>query len=101
MAASNQRDRFFVVHRLTPEGLADIPGGGERIRTAVRPFRVNVDQAHLYGGQGFLEFPVTSVAVVAQPLPLRPPVNVLGGLPDIPASAAKAERLEAHGLQGA
>src|SRR5437867_709768 len=37
MAASNQRDRFFVVHSHAREGLADIPGGGERIRIAVRP----------------------------------------------------------------
>src|SRR5437899_2635419 len=98
MAASNQRDRFFVVHRHTREGFADIPGGGERIRTAVRPFRVNVDQAHLYCGEGFLEFPVTAVALVAQPLTLSPPVNVLLRLPDVLASAAEAEGLEAHRL---
>ena len=101
MAAGNQRDRFFVVHRHAGEGLADIPGGGERIRIAVRPFRVHIDQAHLHGGEGILEFPVAAVALVAQPLALGSPVNVLFRLPDILAPAAEAEGLEAHRLQGA
>src|SRR6266496_1064338 len=78
MAAGNQRNGFFVVHRHAREALADIPGGGERL----------------------LEFPVTGVALVAKPLALAPPVSVLFRLPDVLAPAAEAEGLEAHRLQG-
>ena len=34
----------------------------ERIRVAVRAFRVDVDQAHLHGREGIFEVPVTGVA---------------------------------------
>jgi hypothetical protein len=72
MSASNQRDRFFVVHRHARESLADIFGSGERIRIAVRSFRVHIDQAHLHRGQGILKFPLAAVALVAKPLALVP-----------------------------
>ena len=36
VAAGDERDGLLVVHRHAREGLADVPGRGERIRLAVR-----------------------------------------------------------------
>ena len=55
VAAGDQRDGLLVVHRHAAEGLADVAGRGERIGIAVRAFGVDVDQAHLHGGQRILE----------------------------------------------
>src|SRR4029077_6558502 len=98
VAAGNQRDGFFVIHRHSAEGFADIPGRRDGIRLAVRPFRIYVDQAHLHGAEGFLKLAVAGVALVAQPLAFRAPVDFFG-LPDVRAATAKTECLEAHGLQ--
>src|SRR5207237_8150647 len=46
------------------------------------------------------EFPVTAVALVAQPGGLRAPVDVLLTLPGVYSAAGEAERLEAHRVQG-
>ena len=100
MAAGNQGDRFFVVHRHTAERFANIPRSGDRIRVAVRPFRIHVDQAHLHGGERILKIAVARVAFVRQPLAFGAPVDGLFGLPHIFASAAETERLEAHRLEG-
>jgi hypothetical protein len=101
--AGDERDGLFVVHGHACKGLANVTAGGDRIRVAVRAFRVHVDQAHLHGGQRIFEIPVAAVALVArsQPLALGAPVNVLFRLPDVLAAAAEAEGLEAHGLEGA
>ena len=72
----------------------------ERVRVAVRALRVDVDEAHLDGAQRLLELAVARVALVAQPLLLRAPVDVLVGLPDVRAPAGEAEGLKAHRLQG-
>jgi len=82
------------------ERLADVAGRGERIRLAVRPLRVHVDQTHLDRGQRAFELPVAGAALVAEPGVLRAPVDVLVGLPDIGATAGEAEGGEAHRLQG-
>ena len=97
--AGNQRDRFFVVHRHAAERLADIPRCSDWIRLSIGPFRIHVNQAHLNRAERIRELTVTAVALVRQPLALRPPVNLIG-LPDILAPAAKTEGLEAHRLQG-
>ncbi len=99
--AGDERDGLFVVHRHAREGLANVTAGGDRVRVAVRPFRVHVDQAHLHGGEGILEVPVAGVALVAEPLVLGAPVDVLFRLPDVLAPAAEAEGLEPHRLQRA
>src|SRR5208283_4181844 len=52
VTARYERHRLFVVHSNTRENLTDILGRQEGIRVAIRPFRVDVDQAHLYGRQG-------------------------------------------------
>ena len=71
-----------------------------RIRLAVRPFRIHVDQAHLHGGERIGEVTVAAVALVGQPLALGAPVDVVVRLPDVRPSAGEPERLEAHRLQG-
>src|SRR6202023_1666132 len=85
----NQRDRLFVVHRHTAERFANILGRREGIRLAVRPFRIDVDQTHLHGGERILKITVAGVALVSQPLALGAPVEVPFGLPDILAPTAE------------
>ena len=99
--AGDERDGLFVVHGHAREGLSNVTAGGDRIRVAVRPFRVHVDQAHLHGGERIFEIPVAGVAIVAKPFVLGAPVDVLFRLPDVLAPAAEAEGLEPHRLQGA
>ena len=101
VTAGDQRDGLFVVHRHAAEGLANVAGGCERIGIAVRAFRVDVDQTHLDGGERIFQFAIAGVALVAQPLGFRAPVDVFLRLPDILASAGETERLEAHRFQGA
>ncbi len=98
VAAGNQRDGLLVVHRHAKEGFADVLGRRDRIRLAVRPFRVHVDQAHLHRAERILELAFAAVAFVAQPCPLGTPVELFG-LPDIGAAAAETERLEAHRVE--
>ncbi len=123
VAAGDQGDGLLVVHRHATEGVADIVGGRDRIRVAVRSFGVDVDQAHLHGGQRVFQLaavdvpirivighehravlldpfrPVLVADVAAEPGGLCTPVDVLIRLPDVLAAAAEAERLESHGLQ--
>src|SRR5262249_51417231 len=47
MAAGDQGDGLFVVHGHAEERLADISSCRDRVRIAIRAFRVDVDQAHL------------------------------------------------------
>ena len=100
VTAGDQRDRFFVVHRHAGKRLANVLGRRERIRLAVRPFRIHVDQAHLHGGEGVLEVALAGVALIREPLALAAPVDVFLGLPDILAAAAEPKGLEAHRLEG-
>ena len=100
VTAGNQRDGLLVVHRHALERLADVLGGGERIRLAVRPFRIDVDQTHLHRAERIFELAVAAVALVREPLAFGAPVDVLVGLPDIRAAAAETERLEAHRFEG-
>ena len=99
MPAGDERDGLLVVHRHAAEGLADILRGRERIRVAVRPLGIHVDQAHLRGTERFLQYPVSRVAQIAgEKHLLGSPVDQIR-LPVILAAAAKAEGLEAHRLQ--
>ena len=99
VAADDERDGLLVVHRHAGEGLADVAGGRERVRVAVRALRVHVDEAHLHGAERAGELAVAAVALVAEPRVLRAPEDLLG-LPDVLAPEAEAERLEPHRLQG-
>ena len=58
MAAGDERHRFLVVHRHARERLADIARRRDRIRVAVRAFRVDVNQPHLHGSQRIFEIAV-------------------------------------------
>ena len=98
VAAGNQGDGFFVVHRHAEERFADVLGRRERVRIAVRPFRIDVDEAHLHGAERLRELAFAAVALVAEPRALRPPEQLFG-LPDVGAAAGEAEGLEAHRFQ--
>ena len=96
----DEGDRLLVVHRHPAERLPNVPPGGNRIRVAVGPLGIHVDQAHLDGAERVRELPVAAVALVAEPLGLGPPVDVLLRLPDVLAPAGETERLEPHRFQG-
>jgi len=58
VTARDERNGLFIVHGHASENLADILGRCDRIRVAVRAFRIDVDQLHLYGSERILEVPV-------------------------------------------
>ena len=78
VAAGDQRDGLLVVHRHAAEGLADVLGRRQRIRVAVRTFRVHVDEAHLHGAERRLELALAAVALVAEPGAFGSPVSPSG-----------------------
>jgi hypothetical protein len=98
VATGDERNGLLVVHRHALERFADVLRGAERIRCAVRPFRIHVDEPHLHRGQRRLEHELLRVARVAEPFLLNAPVDVLLGLESVLASAAEAERLQSHRL---
>src|SRR5213075_2124702 len=99
VAADDERNRLLVVHRHTAEGLSNVPGGCQRIRVAVGPLRVHVDEAHLDGAERTAELPVAAVALISEPRVLRAPEDLVG-LPDVLSPEAEAERLEPHRFIG-
>ena len=98
VAAGNERDRLLVVHRHAEERFADVLGRRHRIRLAVGPFRIDVDQAHLHRAERLRKLAFAAVAFVAEPGPLGSPEQLFG-LPDIGAAAGETEGLEAHRLE--
>ncbi len=123
VAAGDQCHRLFVVHGHAGEGVADVAGRSERVGLAVRAFGVDVDQAHLHGGQRVLQVTcVRLLAVVvlhqhamafrdagralrithvaAEPFGLAAPVHVQVRFPHVGAATGKTEGLETHGFQG-
>ena len=92
----DQRHGFLIVHRHTRKGLADVDGGSQWIGLAVRAFRVDVDQAHLHGGERVFELAIARIALVVEPGVFRAPINIFFGLPHIGATTGKAEGLKAH-----
>src|SRR5262249_24105288 len=79
--AGNERHGLLVVHRHAAESLADIPRRGDWIRLLIGPFRIHVNQAHLNSAERIGELTIAAVALVAQPLALGPPENVLFRFP--------------------
>src|ERR1017187_7802336 len=100
VTAGNERNGLLVVHRHAGKGFANVLDRRDGIGFAVRPFRIHVDQTHLHGSKRILKIAVAAVALVRQPLAFRAPVDVLFGIPDVLAPAAKTERLKAHRLEG-
>ncbi len=99
VAADDQRCRLLVVHRHPAERLADVVRRLERIRLAVGPLGVDVDEPHLHGAERTRQLALALVALVAEPRVLRTPEDLLR-LPDIRPAEAEPERLEAHRLHG-
>ena len=100
MPAGDQRHGLIVIHRHARESLADVLGRSQRVRLAVRPFRIDVDQPHLHRAKRLLELTIAVVALIAQPGLLVPPVDVLFRLPHVLAPAGEPERLEPHRIEG-
>src|SRR6516225_5802354 len=96
VTAGDERDRFLIVHGHASKGFANVSRRRERIGLAIGPFRIDVDETHLHGAQRMLKITVAAIALVRQPLAFGTPVDLLLGLPRVRATAAKAERLEAH-----
>ncbi len=99
VAARDQRDRLLVVHRHTEERFTDVPGGRDRVRLAVRPFGVDVDETHLHRRERILQLAFAAIAFVAEPRPFGTPVELFR-LPDVSAAAGETEGLEAHRFKG-
>ena len=101
VAAGDQSDGFFVVHRHSREGLTNIFGCLDRIGNAFRAFRIHIDEAHRGGAEWMGEIALTRIAFVcAHPGRFESPVDVEVWFPDVGASAGETERLEAHGFEG-
>ena len=90
--AGNERNGLLVIHRHAGERLPDIPCRGEWIRLSIGPFRIHVNQAHLNGGERIVELTIAAVALVPQPLALRPPENVLLRAPRRPRARRRNRR---------
>src|SRR5450432_2768781 len=65
MPAGDQRNSLFIVHCHALECFADVSGGSQGIRLAVWAFRIDVNQAHLYGTERIFEFAIPGVANIA------------------------------------
>src|SRR4030042_1411480 len=101
MAAGDQCGSLLVGHGHAGESFSNIAAGGDGIRFAIRSLRIHVNQTHLHSSEGILEFPITRVALIAEPLALCPPVNILLRLPDVLTPSTEAEGLKSHRLKGA
>ena len=99
VSTGNERNGFFVIHRHAGKSLSNIPCRGNRIRLSIRPFRIHIDQTHLYCAERILKITIAGVTLIGKPCTLRAPVHLFG-LPDVLAPAAKTKRLEAHRFQG-
>ncbi len=95
----DEGNRLLIVHRHAGKGLTDVACRGQRVRVAIRAFRVHVDQAHLYRRQRIRQFTVSAVALVLEPPGLTTPIDVLVRLPHVYSAAAEPECLEAHRLE--
>src|ERR1019366_2520119 len=94
VSAGDEGHCLLVIHRHAGERLPDIPYRGDWIRLSIGPFRIHVDQAHLNRCERISELTIAAVALVCQPLALRPPGNGIIGLPDVFAPAAETAGLE-------
>jgi hypothetical protein len=99
VAADDQRGGLLVVHRHAAERLADVVRSRQRIRLALGPFGIDIDQAHRGRAVGLSQVPLTRVALVgAEPLVLFAEEDLLG-LPHVGTTEAEAEGLEPGRLE--
>src|ERR1700747_946311 len=97
VAARNQGNGFFIIHRHASESHTDILGRRNRIRLAFGAFRVDVNQTHGGGSERMFEIALAGVALVStQPRGLGTPINVLIRFPNILTPAGETEGLEPH-----
>ena len=99
VTAGDQREGLLVVHGHAAEGLANVACRSDRIGLAVGAFRVYIDETHLHGGERIVEIALTLVTIAAEPRVLRAPEDVFLRNPDVGATAAEAEGLEAHRVE--
>ncbi len=99
VSARNERHGLFIIHRHAQKSLANVARRSQRIRLAVRPFWVDVNQAHLHRGKRVFEVAIARVALVAKPRVLVAPINVFLRFPDVNTPATKAECFQSHGFQ--
>src|SRR5262245_40764134 len=95
MAASDQGNSFFIAHRHSRKRLANVECCRDRVRLAVWPLRIDVNEAHLDGSERILQLTLAAIPFIAEPRSLRTPIKLLR-LPCVLTSAAKTEGLEAH-----
>ena len=100
VAAGDEGHRLLVVHGHALEGLADEPGRQLRVRVAVGPLGVHVDQAHVVGAERSLQLALGVVTLIVEPLLLGAPVGLVG-LPHVGAPEGETEGSEPHRLEGA
>ena len=100
VAAGREGDGLLVVHSHSGEGLANVAGRLQGVGVAARTFRIDVDEAHLHGGEGVLQDLLLGDPGLPEPLLLGAPVDVLLRLEDVFATAAEAEDRAAHGFDG-
>ena len=96
VTAGDQRDGFLVVHRHPSERFADVVGGGDRVGFAVGALRVDVDQPHVRRGERSVQLTFAMKTFGPHPFGFGSPVDVFLWFPNVFASAAEAERFEAH-----
>ena len=105
VATGHQGHGFVVVHGHACKGLAYVLARSHRVRLAVRPLWVHVDQAHLHCGQRGFQQAVAAVAAVGlvaggEPFFFGTPIDVFLGGPGVGPAATETEGLEAHGFHG-
>src|ERR1035441_4472154 len=99
VSAGDEGHRLLVIHRHACEGLPNITYRSGRIRLAIGPLPIHAAQAPLKRRARSGDLTVAAVALVCQPLALRPPGNGLVGLPDVLAPTGETGGLESHRLQ--
>ncbi|MPM63534.1 hypothetical protein SDC9_110414 [bioreactor metagenome] len=100
VTTGDQCDRLLVGHPHPGERRTDVAAGGDRIGHPLGALGIDVDQAHVGGGQRLVQLAVAAEPlIVGQPGRLGTPVDVVIGLPHVGATPAEAERLQAHDLQ--
>ena len=99
VTTSSKRHSFFIVHRHTRECFTDVSGGRQRIRVAIWPLWINVNQTHLHGTQNADQVTRIRITFVIQPFGFWTPIDVFFRLPDIGTATGKTKGFKAHGFQ--
>ena len=96
MTTGNQSDGLFVVHGHATKGQSDLLGRGKRIAIPIGSLRVDINQPHLHRCERVVHFSFVVITFLAEPLGLRPPIDVFLGFPNVGTTATEAEGPKAH-----